>query len=177
MGILNAKIPGYQHNTILKSLHVGVEFLRSSDPRIADRYLELAVFPKKAAIPESAVRTLWGQSDNLEDYQVEIFLSSLNQRSLLRLDGEAPNRRVSLHDLQRDYVRAQHSDLLGLHKCFLEGYRKKSPGGRHRGPNDGYFFQELGHHLVEAGQSDELRGLLFDFRWLQRNSMPPTPTS
>ena len=167
LGILNAKIPGCQHNTILKSLHVGVEFLRSSEPRTADRYLELAVFPKEAVIPESAVQTLWGQSDNLEDYQLDFFLTSLNQKSLLRLDGEKPNRRVSLHDLQRDYVRAQNSDLLRLHKCLLEGYRKRSPGGWHRGPNDGYFFQELGYHLVEAKQSDELRSLLFDFRWLQ----------
>ena len=167
LGILNTKIPGCQHNTILKSLHVGVEFLRSSEPKTADRYLELAVFPEKAVIPESAVWTLWGQSNNLDDYQVDFFLASLKQKSLLRLDGEKPNRRISLHDLQRDYIRAQNSDLLGLHKCLLDGYRKKSPGRWHRGPNDGYFFQKLGYHLLEAGQSDELRGLLFDFRWLQ----------
>ena len=72
-----------------------------------------------------------------------------------------------MHDLQRDYVRASHKDLLGLHESLLEGYRKKSSGGWHGGPNDGYFFQKLGYHLAEAEQADELRGLLFDFRWLQ----------
>ena len=176
LSTLNAKIPGCQHNTILKSLHVGVEFLRSKEPDLADRYLELAVFPEDAVIPESAVQTLWGQTGKSEDYQADVFLTSLNRKSLLRLEGESPNRRVSLHDLQRDYVRASHKDLLSLHESLLEGYRKKSPGGWHCGPNDGYFFHELGYHLVEAGLKDDFRRLLFDFRWLQANSMRLIPT-
>ena len=40
------------------------------------------------------------------------------------------------------------------------------PGGWATGPNDGYFLQRLVHHLIEAGQRDELLPLLTDYRFL-----------
>ena len=55
---LYPEIPEYRQNTVLKSIHVGIEFLRSKEPEIAQRYLELAVFAEDAVVPEAAVATI-----------------------------------------------------------------------------------------------------------------------
>ena len=54
-----------------------------------------------------------------------------------------------------------------LHGQLLDAYRQKCPQGWPSGPNDGYFFQHLRYHFVEAGRSDELVDLLRDLRWLE----------
>src|SRR5512135_2267970 len=51
--------------------------------------------------------------------------------------------------------------------CLLEAYRCRCPDGWASGPDDGYFFQHLAYHLVEANRREELRGLLLDCRWLE----------
>lgn len=84
----------------------------------------------------------------------------------MRLDGEAPQRKVSLHDLQHDYLRSVTTDLPGLHTTLLAAYRQCCTDGWASGPNDGYFFQHLTSHLIDAKQHDELRTLLCDFNWL-----------
>ena len=90
----------------------------------------------------------------------------MERKSLLNLEGEAPHRRVSLHDLHHDYVRQSHPDVSRLHRDLIDAYRSKCPGGWSSGPDDGYFFQHLPYHLSEAGLGDELRGLLLDLDWL-----------
>ncbi len=65
-------------------------------------------------------------------------------------------------------MRASAEDPPGLHAQLIEGYRARCPDGWHSGPDDGYFFQHLPHHLAEAGPVEEHRALLFDYRWLRR---------
>jgi hypothetical protein len=87
--------------------------------------------------------------------------------------GQSPHRRVSLHDLQHDFITIRYQKKYGapkaLHIQLLDAYQKQCSGGWPRGPDpdDGYFFQHLAHHLRESGKTDELRTLLLDFDWLQ----------
>src|SRR5262249_34039446 len=55
----------------------------------------------------------------------------------------------------------------GLHDRLLEAYARHWPNGWPSGPDDGYYFQQLGWHLVQAGRAEELRRLLLDYRWLE----------
>jgi hypothetical protein len=72
-----------------------------------------------------------------------------------------------LHDLVRDYTGKLIEDDTALHGQLVEAYRARCPNGWASGPNDGYFFQGLRHHLAEAGLWDELAAVLTDLRFME----------
>jgi len=164
---IEGKIPNYLYPDVLKALKVSVDALAKENPVAAEHYHKLAVFPADEAVPEAAVLTFWLHTDGLKERDARRLLTTLERKALLRLEGEAPHRRISLHDLQHDYLRAVVSDLSSLHARLLDAYQRRCPDGWQSGPNDDYFFEHLAYHLVEAEREDELRGMLFDFGWLQ----------
>jgi len=164
---IEGKIPNYPYPDVLKALKVSVDALAKENPAAAEHYYKLAVFPADEAVPEVAVLTFWLHTDELKERDARRLLTTLERKALLRLEGEGPHRLVSLHDLQYDYLRGVVGDLSSLHSQLLEAYQQKCADGWQSGPNDGYFFEHLAYHLEEAGRKDELRGMLFDFDWLQ----------
>jgi len=129
--------------------------------------MELAAFAKSEGASEQAVLTLWKHTGQLEERDGRKMLIALKSKALLRLDGDGQQRRVSLHDLQHDYVCALCGNRAGLHLKVLEAYGKKCPRGWVSGPKDDYFFRRLAWHLREAEKSDEVHRLLLTFDWLQ----------
>ncbi len=154
----------HSHVSIMKSLKVSIDALSPDDAR---RYLALAVFPADEAIPEATVLTLWGHANGASERTLRKLLAMFERKALVRVDGESPSRKVSLHDLQYDYLRAITTDLSSLHTELLAAYQARCINGWASGPNDGYFFQRLASHLIGADRRDELRDLLYDFPWLQ----------
>jgi hypothetical protein len=154
------------YESVLKSLAASVHHLDATEPETARRYRDLAVFPPDVAVPEAVVALLWARTLSCSPYQARMDLSSLERKSLLTLQGVAPHRSISLHDLQHDYIRGTHPDLGAASTRLLEAYQNRYPGAWARGPNDGYFFQNLPYHLRAAGRRDELRTLLLDPGWL-----------
>lgn len=75
-----------------------------------------------------------------------------------------------MHDLIHDYCirRAQrlYGKVSSLDDKLLIAYRAKCSHGWPTGPNDGYFFEHLRHHLASAGHSTEAFQLLQDLDWL-----------
>jgi len=167
LAFLQAQFPNYPYPDVLRALKVSVDALAASDPNWAKHYQELAVFPADEAVPEAAIVQLWVHTNGLNERAARQLLTTLGRKSLVRLEGQAPQRRVALHDLQHDYLRAALRDLTGLHAELLAAYREKCPEGWHAGPNDGYFFERLTWHLARAGRVDELRSLLLNYRWLR----------
>ena len=157
---IRRQFPHYPYHDLLRAIQVSVDDL---EPDLQARYIDFAVFPKDTPIPESVLQTFW-ESEGLDEYDSQDVAEFLVDRSLARRNDEG---RLSLHNLQYDYVRKQVGGLPDLHNRLLESYRQKCPDGWHTGPNDGYFFQHLAHHLTEAKRKDELRDLLFDHRWMQ----------
>ncbi|MGI8504557.1 MAG: NB-ARC domain-containing protein, partial [Hassallia sp.] len=154
----------HPHGSILKSIKISIDALL---PNEAQHYLELAVFPEDTAVPEATIVQLWTCSNQLKDRNARKLLTTLARKALLRTTGEAPQRKVELHDLQYLYLRRAVSSLSELHTQFLDAYTQKYPNGWHSLENDAYIFQNLAHHLIEAGRATELQQLLLDFRWLQ----------
>jgi hypothetical protein len=141
-----AELEFFDHpqGSVMRSLKVSVDALPAEKQ---ERYRELAVLPEDERVAEAGVLKLWG----LPEHRGRALLAELHRKALLRWDG-----RISLHDLQHDYLRATAQDLAGLHGRLLQSYAGSCSGGWWTGPKDGYFFEHLARHLVEAGRREEL---------------------
>jgi hypothetical protein len=144
---IEAQLPNYPDKHVARALKVSIDFLSSEYSDAVKRYLELVIFPKGELVPEAAITTLWAHTGNMKKRNVGKLLIILKNRSLLRLDGEASNRLISLHDLQFDYLRAKAHDLPSLNNQLLEAYLKDCRTKCSTGPNDGYFFEHLAYHM------------------------------
>lgn len=109
-------------------------------------------------MPESVFETFWAPL-GIDKYEAQDTLDRFIALSLGRRDDKG---RISLHDLQSDYVRKKtgESNLPALHERLLEAYRQACPDGRHTGPNDGYFLQAICRHLSRALHNAEMLALL-----------------
>ncbi|MEM8963820.1 MAG: TIR domain-containing protein [Acidobacteriota bacterium] len=155
---IHQQFPNYPYPSLLRTIEVSVGAL---DPATRQAYLELAIFPDDTEIPLVALETLW--SDRREPADVRALLTQLATRSLLRWD----KGRVTLHDLQRDYVQLRTADdARRIHLELVDAYRRRCPRGFALCADDGYLYRRLAYHLVRAGALEPVRALLIDARWL-----------
>lgn len=150
---IHQRFPNYPYPDLLRAMEVSVRALK---PKARDRYMDFGVFPNNTPVPEAVIEVYW-RPLGLNPAVTHQFIDLFVDRSLMRRD---PARRLSLHDLQLDYVRKQCSDLPSLHHRLLAAYQAQCKAGWHTGPNDGYYFSHLLHHLIEAGRGDEVHGVL-----------------
>ncbi|MCR4321230.1 MAG: NB-ARC domain-containing protein [Candidatus Brocadiaceae bacterium] len=168
--IADGKAINEQHQNIWRAMQVSVDILPPDEQR---RFAELAVFATDRTVPEAAVRTLWAHTGRLDDLDTTDLIINLFERSLIQLDqkttpsGKAVERRFRLHDLLYDFATRKAGEPKTLHHTLLDAYRKQCPGGWHTGPDDGYFFQYLCHHLGEADKGDECIELLCDLNFIE----------
>ena len=149
----------------MRAIGVSVDALDETlgDRSKRDRYLDFAAFPEQMPIPEAVLKTLW-KPLGIDDLDAQDLIDLFVERSLARRDDQG---RLSLHDLQLDYVRKQTGDLKTLHRRLLDAYRSKCTDGWATGPDDGYFFQRLPWRLKQAGDRDQLGALLGDIAWMR----------
>lgn len=159
LGRIALQFPGYAYPNLLKALQVGVDALPED---VRERYLEFAVFPDDFGVPEAALEVLWGTA-GLDRTDTQDIADLLVDRSLAQRTDDG---RLTLHDLQFDYVRKQVPDLPALHGRLVAAYASRCPDGWASSPDDGYFFSQLVPHLVAAGRADDARVLMQDFAWL-----------
>jgi len=156
LGKIQQRLPNYPYLDVFRALQVSIDTL-ASDER--DRYLAMAVFPEDVPIPEAALATLW----RMDIYDAQDLIDLFVRRSLAR--RPTPGR-ISLHDLQTDYARANCPDLPALHGELVEAYGTACGRSWANGPDDGYFFQNLPRHLAAVDRLDDVKELLCDYEWL-----------
>lgn len=157
----------HPYGSIFKSMRLSVQALPEAD---AARYLELAVYPEDALIPEASVRTLWRHTGGLKDYQTDQLPSRLEGKALLYRDRDAEGAAIRFHDLQHDYLRLEADDLPTLHATLLDAYRTglAAPDAWHTLPDGAaYPWTNLAYHLREAGQEEALESLLLSYDWIR----------
>jgi WD40 repeat protein len=152
---LPIQLEDYPHPSLAVALGASVDSLA---PEARDQYLRLAVFNGQGPIPAAAFQVLWGPDQEHTTALVE----GLAGKSLLR----AEDGRVSLHDLQMDYLVRRAPDVRALHNQLLAAYRDRCPCGWASGPDDGHFYQHLADHLKCAGRLQDLQALLLDLEWM-----------
>ena len=154
-----------------KTLGVSFELLDSKERA---RYNELAIFPEDVDIPLYTLEKLWNKTGGFSDFDTEELCDRLRRLSLL-LRFDPVTRHIRLHDVVRQYlIHEQRDDLPALHNHLLDAYRSSLPQHPQSPFTDWaalpakeqYLWRNIAYHLVEAGQKEELRTLLFDFAWL-----------
>jgi tetratricopeptide (TPR) repeat protein len=148
-----------QHRSIWRAMQASVEMLPDDEQQ---RFAELSVFATDQTVPEAAAATLWSHTGGLDELDTEELLINLVERSLLQLDQKAEadgkvRRRFRQHDLLHDYAVRIAGEAQAVHRKLIDAYRKKCPNGWPTGPDDGYLFRHLAHHLKLAGRIEELR--------------------
>ncbi|MDG4604428.1 MAG: NB-ARC domain-containing protein [Defluviicoccus sp.] len=153
----------HPYGSVFACLRLSVDALSDHD---RERYGELAVFPEDTAIPATTVCGFWEHTGGLTTHKSQSLLARMHSKALVIRHQTQEGDRVGFHDLQHDFLRLDADNPLELHAKLIAAYRQKCPDGWATGPNDGYYFQWLPYHLAEAGQAEELRALLLDYRWL-----------
>lgn len=131
-------------------------------------YFALVVFPVGSSVPQSVILMLWKGRFGLSHASALSILLRLEQNALLSIEGQPPDRRVSLREVQHDFLIARAGRSISeLHGKLLMLYANNYPAGWHTLPNDGYSLQHTIHHFVAAGRDADARRLLMDLRWHQ----------
>jgi tetratricopeptide (TPR) repeat protein len=155
---------------VFQCLDLSVNLLASEE---VDRLGELVVFPAEIEIPEAAVTLLWGRREGVSELDLNLGLTSLERRALVRLREDGGHRFVSLHALMLDYIRARFRrsgpELASLHGELLDAYSALCSDGWATGPDDGYYFGFLAYHLNAAGRFRDLQELI-DKPWMDARS-------
>jgi WD40 repeat protein len=135
------------------------------NPAERARYRELVVFPAHQAIPVAAVYSLWSTGDSpLPDARG--LVTRLAIYRLIEMDPEANTIHLP-GELRAQLLRGfADEELFALQGRLVDAYAANSPGDWAAGPDDGYFFRWLPHHLVESGRRSDLQALLFRYTWL-----------
>lgn len=158
--LIEAGLPDYTRaRHVFGALAVSTDRLEAEE---RDRLADLAVFPEDVAVPAAVFAHLWHELPSLRRKRL---LSLFADRNLVR---RAQDGRVTLHDLQRDYLLRilARDDLAPRHRRLVDGYRKVCGGVWAACPDDGYVFRWLPLHLRGAGETETLRRLLFDPAWM-----------
>jgi hypothetical protein len=164
---IEGEFPGYPYPHVFAAIEASVEALGPDK----ERYLDLAIFPEDVPIPQTALVALWSGTGG-GALQNRARINRFRDRSLVRIAADGS---LTLHDLQRDFVRKRASDLSSRHRRLVEEWRGQCRGDWANGPTDprsgfwwgdGYFFRHLPLHLGQAQLGDELHDLLLDPRWI-----------
>src|SRR5262249_16437521 len=160
LNFADVRIAFYPHPTVRRALQVSMESLTARDPVAAERFRELAALRWGDGVPEAAVARLWRHRAGLAERHAIKLISQLEQRAFLSTDGTAPHRRVRIHGLQLSYLREPPTDLAALNRMVLAGYEDVCGGDWPACPADGYFHQNLVHHLASGGLGSQAHQLL-----------------
>jgi DNA-binding beta-propeller fold protein YncE len=131
------------------------------------RRRELAVFAGRGPVPTSALEALWA-SQGMSPAETAGLLTELFDRSIVQrgIDG------LLMVQQQPDAVGAGSASarkgLVTAHGRLVDGYRARcADGSWSKGPNDGYFFENIAYHMAQANRVRDLNRLLLDYDWLR----------
>lgn len=152
------------HENIWRVIETSFESLPTEECK--NYFLELAVFRPEGSCPQSAISTLWKYQHGLDVIDIEKYLRIFHQRSLLNvLAGKSTFTSKWMHDLVHDYIAAAHTDMTSLHSLLVHAYVSSSNGILGTGPDDGYFYKNICHHLTMCGDIDQLENMLIGFHY------------
>ncbi|MET9880401.1 NB-ARC domain-containing protein [Actinacidiphila glaucinigra] len=159
-------------------------------PGGADRFAELAIFAEDETIPVPLVALMWQATGGLTETQTRNLCGKLERLSLITL---APDHggRISLHDVIRDYLRADlgTATLTDRHAQFINAVATTvppagpltatgpAPGHAWWERRDGYLLDHLIDHLRAAAHITQAEAVASDIRWVEARLFQRGPTA
>lgn len=159
-----------RNRAVKNTIGVSLELLEDQEK---ERFLELAAFPENVDIPLSTVQRLWLRTGSVNEFDAEDLCVRLNRLSLL-LDFNAPTRRIRVHKVIRDYLCEQSKARLSLvHGELLDAYDDLVNHGQWAllPESEGYLWDHLSFHLIEARRFDELLATVKDWRYIAKKTL------
>ena len=157
-----------QEATIYRVIQTSYELL---EPREKDLLARFAIFPEDTFIPIGAVELL-GSVTGLDALDFDQSLEDLSDAALLTYtrDDSSPARSgISLHDIQRDFVRRLGGDARANHAAVVQAFCARHNGRLYAAEDEGgsdYLRRFMVHHLIGAGMAEDLFELLIDPHWI-----------
>lgn len=149
------------------------------------RFSELGIFAEDEAIPLPLVALLWQETGDLTDSEARGLCMQMADLSLLTLDGSVTGGTITLHDVVRDYLRAELAgSVAAINTALLDAVADGLPHAEGTGTRtawwrttDGYLRDHLIEHLLDAGRDTEAEALAGDPRWVQMRLHQRGPTA
>ncbi len=147
------------HDSLEQTFGLSLDTLSAEHRRL---YVALAIFKEDESIPFVAVHRLWQALAGFEADETQELLEDIIARALC--EGDTKN--LVIHDLLRDFMTAEIDNLSTLHQGLLSAYQPTQTGeGWHTAPDDGYLYDHLVFHLLEAGDTRALEALFDNAEW------------
>ncbi|MEV7372851.1 NB-ARC domain-containing protein [Streptomyces sp. NPDC090301] len=144
------------------------------------RFAELGIFAHGEAAPIPVVAKLWRATADLDEWQTRDLCADLNDLSLLDVD-DAGGGRLTLHDVIRDYLRAELGPdrLTEHHAALVDAVQADLPAATPLTPTaphplaawwtltDPYLLDHAITHLLAAHRTEQAEVLARDLRWIE----------
>jgi WD40 repeat protein len=155
-----------------KAMQVGMATL---DDALADAYRSLVVFPEDTVVPVAAVARYWAHLWGFSSEETSARLETLAARRLLTLERAG----FGFHDLQRNFLLLETSELSLAHADLLAAYRALLPPDADAWsalPHDEpYIWEHLIYHLRGSGDAAAIAGVVSDLAYLAVRSFRGGP--
>jgi WD40 repeat protein len=177
--VLDLGDPTSRARAVNATIRAGTELL---PPGGAERFTELGIFVEDETVPVGLVVQFWEATGGLEPLEGRLLCQRLADLSLVsRSPGNGSM--ISLHDVVRDYLRAELGDdrLRELNTDFINSVASTMPAAVPRAEGvphprvawwdlpDGhrYLWDHLVPHMLAAGMVREADAVACDLRWIE----------
>ncbi len=155
---------GHPQEASMRAISSTIDGLSSQQRTV---YGMLPVFVENAPIPEETILMIWDMLYETSSRESRRLIEGLAARGLLDISGKSPRRLILFHSMHYLYFNENVNNVQAYHKNLLDAYKTLCHDGDWSdGPDDGYFFQNLSHHLLAAGRQAALKKLLLTHNWM-----------
>lgn len=188
--VLDLDDPQQRARAVRATIGASTELL---PPGGEQRMMELGIFAEDELLAPSLALSLWRSTSHLGALEGQSLFQDLVRLSLITEHSELAGRPFSLHDVVRDYVRAELGPhrLSAVHRVFLDGVSSGLPAASalsshhpssgaswwHLPGEEHYLWDHLIGHLIAAGRPDEAERVACDLRWAEARLLRSGPGS
>ncbi|WP_328673511.1 NB-ARC domain-containing protein [Streptomyces sp. NBC_00328] len=181
-GTLDLNDPDRRNTAVRASIQAATTLLRSDDAE--QRFNELGIFAEDEAVPMALVTALWQATDALDETAARSLCKQMADLSLLAIDTTLPGGAITLHDVVRDYLRAElgTTGLAAAGTALLDATAATLPSAEDGGvawwqTATGYLQDHLIEHLLDARRTTQAMAVAGDFRWMRARLHQRGPTA
>ncbi|MFG3548895.1 NB-ARC domain-containing protein [Streptomyces sp. NPDC047725] len=169
-GSLDLDDPDRRNTAVRASIRAATTLLPSGGDR---RFAELGVFAEDEAVPLPVVTLLWGATGDLDEVRARLLCKQMADLSLIMIDPTAPGGALTLHDVVRDYLRAElGTDIPAVNAALVDALASALPPDPSAGAawwevSDTYVHDHLIEHLVDAGRIVQAEATAASLMWVR----------